>query len=162
MTKVSVIKWSQVCTRSRTIRSGGVGIPNYLKMHAKPVVLTILAIPKTPLLMVLIQFWDPSITDTFVTLLLKSHLGPWEMVFQGYSVLWLISYFNPHCTFNCKFRPWRSWAITLKIFVVDQCTQRHNKKHQPTCLDVFNKNWHTLPTCFIVMSWIMEGWEITK
>ena len=27
----------------------------------------------------------------------------------------------------------------LKFFVADQCTQRHNKKHQPTCLDDFNK-----------------------
>ena len=32
----------------------------------------------------------------------------------------------------------------LKFFVVDQCTQRHNKKHQPTCLDVFDKNLHAL------------------
>ena len=56
----------------------------------------------------------------------------------------LISYCNPLCKFNCKFRPWRSWAISLNIFVVDQCTQRHNKKHQPTCLDVFDKNLHAL------------------
>ena len=33
MTKVSVIQWSQNCTR--TIRSGVVGIPNYLKNAGK-------------------------------------------------------------------------------------------------------------------------------
>ena len=27
----------------------------------------------------------------------------------------------------------------LKFFMVDQCTQRHNKKSQPACLDVFDK-----------------------
>ena len=32
----------------------------------------------------------------------------------------------------------------LKFFVVDQCTQRHNKKSQPACLDVFDKNLHAL------------------
>ena len=29
------------------------------------------------------------------------------------------------------------------FFLVDQCTKRHNKNHQPTS-DDFNKNWHTL------------------
>ena len=33
MTKVSVIKWSQNCTK--TTRSGGVGIPKYLKNACK-------------------------------------------------------------------------------------------------------------------------------
>ena len=104
--------------------------------------------PKRPLLRVLLQFWDHFITDTFVTLVLKSglrlSLGPTEMVFKGYSVFGLISYCNPHCKFNCKFRPWRSWAIMLKFFMADQCTKRLNKNCQPTCLDVFDKNWHAL------------------
>ena len=30
------------------------------------------------------------------------------------------------------------------FFVADQCTKRHNKNSQPTCLDVFDKNWHAL------------------
>ena len=32
----------------------------------------------------------------------------------------------------------------LNFCVAYQCTQRHNKKNQPTCLDDFNKNLHTL------------------
>ena len=50
------------------------------------------------------------------------------MPFWGYSVFGRISLCNPYCKFNLKFRPWRSWAIMRKFFVVDQCTQRHNKK----------------------------------
>ena len=70
MLKVSVIKWSQNCTR--TIRNGVVGIPKYLKNACKEVIfLTILAMPKTPFLRVLLQFWDHFMTDTFVTLLLS-------------------------------------------------------------------------------------------
>ena len=33
----------------------------------------------------------------------------------------------------------------LKFFVADQCTKRHNKISQPACLDVVDKNLHTLP-----------------
>ena len=32
----------------------------------------------------------------------------------------------------------------LKFFVADQCTKRHNKNPQPTCLDVFDKKLHAL------------------
>ena len=32
----------------------------------------------------------------------------------------------------------------LKFVVADQCTKRHNKNSQPTCLDVFDKNLHAL------------------
>ena len=35
--------------------------------------------------------------------------------------------------------------LMLKFFVADQCTKRHNKNFQSTCLDVFDKNWHVLP-----------------
>ena len=42
--------------------------------------------PKTPLLVVIVQFWDHLITDTFVTFLLKSGFrfeqGPSEMFFK--------------------------------------------------------------------------------
>ena len=54
VTKVSVIKWSQNCTT--TIRSDIVGIPKYLKNASKAGILTFLAMPKTPLLMVLVKF----------------------------------------------------------------------------------------------------------
>ena len=55
-------------------------------------------------------------------------LGQSESAFWGYSVCGRISLCNSCCKFNLKFRPWRSWAILLKFFfVVDQCTQRHNK-----------------------------------
>ena len=94
-----------------------------------------LGIPTTPLLVPLVQFWDDSITYTFVIFLLRmvSNLQ------FGHIFL-----YNPYCKFNLKFRPWRSWAIMLNFFVADQCSQRHNKNHHLTCLDDFNKNWHTL------------------
>jgi hypothetical protein len=102
--------------------------------------------PNTPLLMFLVQFWNHIITDTFVTLLLKSGLrfapASSVIIFSRIFCFGLISYFNPHCKFNCKFRPWRSWAIMLNV--ADQCTKRHNKNSQPTWFDVFDKNWHTL------------------
>ena len=107
--------------------------------------------PKTRLLRVLlVHFWEHLITYTVVTLLLKICLkfavGPSEMFFfQGYSVFGLVSYCNPHCKFNCKFRPWRSWAIMLNFFVDDQCTKRHNKNSQPTCLYDFLEKF-TRPT----------------
>ena len=34
----------------------------------------------------------------------------------------------------------------LTFIVADQCTQRHNKKYQATCLDNSNKKLHTLMT----------------
>ena len=47
---------------------------NIGKMHAKQVILTFLAMPKTPLLIVQDKFLDHFKTDTVVTLLLKSGL----------------------------------------------------------------------------------------
>ena len=32
----------------------------------------------------------------------------------------------------------------LKFVVADQCTKRHNTNSLPTCLDVFDKNFHAL------------------
>ena len=52
MTKVSVIKLSQNCTR--TIRSSVFCIPKYLKNACKAGYLIFLAMPKTLLLMVLV------------------------------------------------------------------------------------------------------------
>ena len=52
ITKVSVIKWSQNCTR--TIRHGVVGIPKYLKKTCRAGYFNILAMPKTRLLRVLL------------------------------------------------------------------------------------------------------------
>ena len=34
--------------------------------------------------------------------------------------------------------------VVLKFFVDDLYTTRHNKNFQPTCLDVFDKNWNAL------------------
>ena len=66
--------------------------PNIWKMHAKQGILTFLAMPKTPLLMVLGEFWDHLKKDTIVTLLLKSGLrfalGPSEMVFSRIFCCW--------------------------------------------------------------------------
>ena len=39
----------------------------------------------------------------------------------------------------------------LNFFVADQCTERHNKSSQPTCLDVFDKNLHALPVHRVVI-----------
>ena len=89
--------------------------------------------PKIPLLMVL--YWK---------VVLDLHWSHQKVPFWGYSVFGLISYCNPHYKYNCKFRPWRSWAIKLNFFVADHCTKRHNKNSQPTCLDDFDKNWHAL------------------
>ena len=77
------------------------------------------------------------------------------MLFQVYSVFGRISHCNPYCKFNLKFRPWRSWAIMLEIFVADKCTKRHNKNSQPTCLDVFDKNWHAL------LGWPVSLWPVS-
>ena len=64
MTKIFVIKWSQNCTR--TIRSGVVGIPKYLKNACKAGYLNIFGYAKNT------TSDGPSfITGTFVTLLLK-------------------------------------------------------------------------------------------
>ena len=52
MIKSSVIKWSWNCS----IRSGVVGISIFLKNAYKAVILKNLAMPKTPLLIVLDQF----------------------------------------------------------------------------------------------------------
>ena len=77
--------------------------------------------PKTPLLMVLVQFREHIINDTFVILLsksgLRSALGPSESVFQGYSVLGLLFRCNHNCKVQLKISPCRSWASTLKFFV---------------------------------------------
>ena len=101
--------------------------------------------PKTTLLMVLIQFSDHSITDTVVTLLLKNGLRFFTRTIRNglLRIFWfgLISYCFPHCKFNCKFRPWMSLAIFLKMCVVDQCAQRHIKQ---TSADMFECFWQKL------------------
>ena len=135
MTKVSVLNWSQNC--NSTIRSGVVGIPKYFKYACKAGYFTIFAMQKTPLLSVLVQFWDHFKTDTFFTLLFES--GLIFALGQSESVFGRISLCNPNCKFNLKFRPWRSWANMLKMVVVDQSTQRHNKNSQPACLDFLTR-----------------------
>ena len=88
-------------------------------MHAKQVILTFLAMPKTSLLIFLVHIWDHFMTDTFVTLLLKIGLrfaiAPSEMVISKLFCFWLVSHCNPHY-----------------------------KTLQLTCLDVFDNNWHAL------------------
>ena len=45
----------------------------------------------------------------------------------------------------------KEFSYRSENFVVDQCTQRHNKKYQPTYLDVFDKNWHALVFCMFLI-----------
>ena len=55
----------------------------------------------------------------------------------------------------------------LKFFVADQCTKRHNKNSQSTCLDVLDKNLYALtyesltktraPPALVPPSWLLPG-----
>ena len=141
--------WSQSWTRN--IRSGVFSIAKNLKITCFAF-FKYLGMPPTPLLRVLVQFWDHFITDFLSYYFWKKvsylHYDHQKMPFQGYSIFGRISDCIPYCKFNLKFRPWRSWAIMLKFCLADLCTKRHNKNSQATCLNVF---WHqfTLPnvTC---------------
>ena len=146
MTKVSVIKWSQNCTR--TIRSGVAGIPKYLKNTCKAGYFNIFGCAKKTTSEDSSSILRPLYNRYFchITIEKQSQIGTSTIRngLQGYSVFGLFYYCNPHCKFNCKFRQWRSWAIMLKFFVTDQCTKRHNKNCKPACFDVLDKNWHAL------------------
>ena len=149
--------WSQNWTRN--IRRGVFGIAKNLKITCFAF-FKYLGMPPTPLLRVLVQFWDHFITDFLSYYFWKKvsdlHYDHQKVPFQGYSIFGRISDCNPYCKFNLKFRPWRSWATMLNFFVADQCTKRHNKNSQPTCLDSFDKNWHTLMSHDISSSQLLE------
>ena len=106
--------------------------------------LFLLAGVKKTLMMVLVQFWDHILTVTFVTFLLKVvphfHYEHLYWFFEGYSVFGLVFY----CTLNCKNRPYTKLSYPSEKNLVDQCTQTYDKKYQPTCLDVFEKNLHVI------------------
>ena len=144
MTKISVIKLFQNCTR--TTRSGVVGLLKYLN-ECKAGYYKIFGYAKTPLLMVLVQFWDHFLADTFVTILLKrSQVCTGTIrndIFKD--ILFLGSFLIVIPIVIIIVIVIEGVELSIRNFVVfDQCTQGHNKKHQPTCLDVFDTNWQAL------------------
>ena len=113
-TKVSVIKWSQNCTR--TIRSGVVGIPKYLKNACKAYYFNIFGYAKNTTSDGSSSILRPLYNIYFCHITIEKWSQIWTRTirngfFQGYSAFG--AYF---LKFNCKFRPWRSWAIMLKFF----------------------------------------------
>ena len=104
-----------------------------------------LGLPTTPLLMVLVQFWDHFKTVTFghITTQKWSHICTRtirkclfeDILFFG-AFPFVIPIVNSISNLNHEGVELSCW----NFFVVDQCTQRHNQKSQPACLEVFDKN----------------------
>ena len=126
MTRVSFIKWSRNCTT--TIWSGVVVIPKYLKNACKAGYFNIFGYAKNttsdsprPILRPLYNRYFCQMKSG-----LRFALGPSESAFSRISCFWV--------ELSC----WNySWLISAPKEPI--------KKHQPICLNDFNKYWHTLP-----------------